>query len=82
MTANELIKHFNESFGFNSWPETFEVDAETYAYCCQHIFEAKLKHGDTVMYNEDGHELFEVGVFIGINHGLYFKGVELRMRQT
>lgn len=66
MTANALRAQFNATFGLSGeWPRAYRVDAETYANCCQAVF-------DNV--NED----FNKTVQLGIEHnGLMFKGVEL-----
>ncbi len=70
MTANELRKYFNDNYGIDKeWPSTHEVDAETYANCCQEIFD---------YVNEN----LNVGwVHLGVNNnGLIFKTVELIYR--
>lgn len=72
MTAPELISHFNRIFGLNGWPKTYEVDAETYANCCQYLF-------DNDKYNWALGDKFQQKIIaLGlIKNGLMFKGVEL-----
>lgn len=76
MTAPELTSYFNRIFGIEKeWPKQFEVDAETYANCCQFVFDRQV----------DGEEITRllgdklgITVFVGEKHkGLAFKGVEL-----
>jgi hypothetical protein len=39
MTVEELRDVLNITYGINKeWPRVFEVDAETYANCCQAVF--------------------------------------------
>ena len=67
MTAQELRHYFNEMYGMHTpWPETHEVDAETYANCCQYVFDD--------MYDEN---FIHVPIALGKNQGLIFKNVEL-----
>lgn len=79
MTYDELIKHFNLAYGVgNVWPETYEVDAETYASCCQHVFNflfdntnVKIKIGN-----------YDVcPILLGPNSGLIFNNVELILKK-
>lgn len=65
MKADELRIFFNTYFGLNNWPRTYTVDAETYGYCCQLIFD-KMDQG----YNERT-------IHVGEHGCLMFKGVEL-----
>jgi hypothetical protein len=65
MTAIELRLFFNRYFGLNQWPKTYKVDAETYGYCCQLVFD-KMNQG----YNKRT-------IKVGESGGLMFKGVEL-----
>jgi len=39
MTAQELRQYLNTVYGFNPWPDSLIVDAETYGYVCQAIFD-------------------------------------------
>jgi len=73
VTAQELINHFNNTFGTNQWPPTYEVDHETYANCCQAVFDYSVKSlssGYRVGYS----------IAIGKHDGLMFKGVELILK--
>lgn len=64
MTADELRKIFVHGYELDKWPETYKVDHETYANCCQAVFDAVL----------DGNIN---RVSLGDNGGLMFKNVEL-----
>lgn len=66
MLAEELIRQLNVRYGFTRWPETFEVNTETYAYACLHV----IKH------KQQNHEPAIVLSF-GPHKGLMFKGIEL-----
>lgn len=73
MTSNELISHFNRVYGIEKeWPKTYEVDADTYANCCQFIFN-KLYD----LYDRDEDITDHIS---GPNRGLMFKGVELILK--
>jgi len=72
MTSNELIRHFNNTFGLNKWPDKFEVDAETYGNCCQHVI------SQTPMIQLNG--IRTIHIAIGSHQGLLFKNVELIKR--
>lgn len=76
MTASMLIGFLNEKFGLNKWPKTFEVDHETYANCCQAVFDnlvatTTIKIGDPPYYY----------IALGLNNGLMFKSVELILKK-
>lgn len=72
MTVDELIRKFNTDFQMNNWPETYEVDHETYANCCQRVFTLREKFPlDKFNYIE---------VFVGKSSGLMLKNVELLLR--
>lgn len=71
MTAQELIKHFNETFGTNKWPEHYVVDHETYANCCQYIFDK----AEFVIIVSPRH--LDISVVVGVNRGLMVKNVQL-----
>lgn len=78
MTANELIKKFNDEFRLNPWPKIYEVDAETYGNCIQAIIENKFGIGD--YYKLGNYELGlykEFRIQCGPNNGIYFRNVEL-----
>jgi len=74
MTAQELRSHFNDTFGLGEWPETYEVDHETYANACHFVFKQKLEYDK--MYNR-----FLLSVTVGSNKGLMFKNVELILKE-
>lgn len=71
MTAEQLIEKFNNDFGINPWPKTYGVDKETYAECCQYVFDDLLER--------DGGPLITLS--IGPNGGLLLKGIELIMKK-
>jgi hypothetical protein len=75
MTADELITQLNNEFGLNTWPETYDVDAETYANAVNYAFERKAFFIKTLL--ERGRPINYVGVLIGPNKRLMFKNVEL-----
>lgn len=75
MTAPELISHLNRVFGLNERPKTYEVDAETYANCCQYLFQSHENTGKITLEYKD---FYGIEVFLGkTKNGLMFKGVEL-----
>lgn len=76
MTAKELNKHFVKTFGFNPWPETFEVDAETYGNVCQAIFDDALEYQFPVL-----SDAFRLHIAVGRNNGIMFKNVELLLKK-
>jgi hypothetical protein len=78
MTANELIGYFNEKFGLKEWPKTYEVDAETYGYCCQAVFDWTVKN---YLYNMIPGVGFLVEIKLGQNNGLMFKNAELILKR-
>jgi len=74
MTAEQLRQFFNDTLGnYNkSWPETYEVDAETYSNICQFIFTSKsFRHGTQHV----------VQLSLGKNNGVMYKGVELLLKK-
>jgi hypothetical protein len=70
MTAQQLRDKLNREFGFidRPWPRSIEVDADTYANCCQAIFD---------YVNENLNKQVSLGVE---NNGLIFKNIELIYR--
>jgi len=79
MTANELYRKFADEFGFNKWPKTYEVDAETYGYVCQSVFHWASMHQDRVIWSsEEEGEL--IAISLGPNNGIMFKNVELILK--
>ena len=80
MTANELRQYFNNAFGMERpWPKSWEVDAETYGYCCQEVFDWNVNKHLYILIPGEGYELTRV--VIGLNNGLIFKGVELILKK-
>ncbi len=68
MTANDLRKHLNETYGMDKqWPALLRVDADTYAQCVRAIIDNAATR------------VFDGGVFIytGPHGGPLFKNVEL-----
>lgn len=56
-------------------PSKYEVDADTYAQCCQAIF---INKG---MKFYDGHKgVIILNIVVGPNNGIMFKGVELILK--
>ncbi len=73
MTNLELLRKLNNVYGLDKWPETFEVDAETYGNVCQSMFDYKvsiLKEQNTTYPNV-------IDILVGSHNGLMFKNVEL-----
>lgn len=72
MTANELRNKLNDTYGLdNKWPEKLEVDHETYANCCQAIFDYLAKGNNNKF----------IDVAIGKYNGILFKNVELILKK-
>jgi len=80
MKSNELYKHFQDTFGQKVWPETYEVDAETYGYCCQAVFDWAIKNRETLLFKRGMGDLSITQISLGPNNGLFFKNVELILR--
>lgn len=66
MTTNELRRWFNDVYGLQPWPETFNVTAETYGNVCYEIFQHWMTGRDTI-----------APIKLGPHGGIMFKGVEL-----
>jgi hypothetical protein len=81
MTAFELIRKLNMEYGLDKeWPKTYEVDAETYANCCVHVFrDAARKNIERIVRRGVG-DLARVEVIIGESYGPMFKNVELILK--
>jgi hypothetical protein len=77
MTANELRHHFNTTFGLGEWPKTFEVDAETYANCCQTVFNDLMTKPGFLF-----GEWTIVHLSLGPYNGIIFKDVELILKKA
>lgn len=77
MTVDELIAEVNTKFG-NSvetrWPDTYEVDYETYINVCHKVFELSAKEGDIVAHISG---VLWTTVAIGPNYRIMFKNMEL-----
>lgn len=82
MTADELRAHFNRVFGITrQWPTTYEVDAVTYANCCQDLFNWVMNHKDESPYLKIHPKHTQLGIALGNSkNGLMFKGVELILK--
>jgi hypothetical protein len=78
-SAKELREYFNKEFGINKeWPRTFYVNSETYADCCQEVFDWHIitqKHHRIA--NLDSEPYHKIELSLGLNNGLKFKNVEL-----
>ena len=68
MTADELSSNLNSIYGLKEWPRTFTVDHETYANCCQFVFNRITP----VIGGLPWHS-----VALGPHRGLMFKDIEL-----
>lgn len=77
MTVQELRSHFVNTFGYKPWPETFEVDHETYANVCKSVFEWAWK--ERQLFNVKGGGK-TVEFHLGPNKSIMFKGVELILK--
>lgn len=77
MTANELKTRLISTFGLGEWPKTFEVDAETYANCCQIVFKQAERDNITELYNSGKGDHALRRIYVGENNGLLFAGIEL-----
>ena len=69
MTADELRILFNDSFGLSRWPETYDVDHETFANVCDSVFKDYIRLPQ------------RVGIALGIHGGIMFKGVEILLQR-
>jgi hypothetical protein len=77
MTVNELRELFNNLFTVsNDWPETYDVDAVTYANVCNDCFFFMSKKTSAKRYK--GYT--RIHLAIGKNNGIMFKGVELILK--
>lgn len=81
MTAQELRSHLDRVFGLHDRPRTYDVDAITYANCCQAVFTYLLQKQDSpedIVDHIHGQKILFVSV--GPGGGLMFKGVELILK--
>lgn len=76
MTVEELSSRLNNLFD-KEWPKTCEVDADTYANCCQAAFEKAEEDNLNIILRSGRGDLATRQVWVGPNNGLLFKGVEL-----
>lgn len=79
MTAPELRQYFNETFGINEWPKTFEVDEETYKNVLMYIIEWHLTTNDHSILFNDGK--IGICIILGPNNKIMFKNVELILKK-
>jgi hypothetical protein len=82
MTTKELTDYFNDIFGLNPWPKSFEVDHETYANVVQDILNHKAKLGECYRLGNN-----KVGQYLEYriqtkpaHNGILFKDVELILK--
>jgi len=73
MTANELRNYFNDTWGVDGFPTTYDVDHETYANVCQEVFNNLA---------DNYPDRLALPVHIGPHRGVMFKDVELTLRET
>lgn len=79
MTTKQLIDHFNQNYGmFKTFPETFEVNHETYANVCHSLF--LLKREELVAVGIEPIKYY-TKVALGKHNGILFKGVELILKK-
>lgn len=71
MTASELATELSDKFGMSKWPDHYEVDAETYANVCQHVFDGLVVDGNFGTFKR------VKGLSLGQNNGIMFKNVEI-----
>lgn len=68
MTTRELTTKLNDEYGITKpWPDTYEVDHDTYANVCQDVFTWVRR-------------MQAPGVAIGVHDGIMFKNVELLLK--
>lgn len=78
MTAKELREYFSKEYGLEKpWPDSWEVDAETYANCCQEVFNALAPARESMKFKWG--RLYYLS--LGRKKGLMFKGVELVLKK-
>lgn len=75
MKAEEFIKLLNEIHGIKPWPKSLTTDPETYANCCQYVFDQAK-----ILVMAKGFDYVEIA--IGHSKGLIFKGMELTIKST
>ncbi len=77
MTAQDLMNQFNDEFGLGEWPDTYNVDHETYANCCQFIFESLVN--ELGRYSSFNRYIISLDIK---NNGLMLKNVELILQRN
>lgn len=78
MTTQELLEEVNTKFGMNwEWPDTYEVDIETYVNVVTSIFENASKKVSAEPFT-NGYIIY---VVISENYRVMFKGMELRIKE-
>lgn len=78
MTFDELSHYFNEKFGLDGWPKTFEVDYETYANVCQFTFTYNVNRGGLITSTEY-YNIIQIAIG-PYRDGIMCKGVELILK--
>jgi len=77
MTVHELTSYFNDNYGIDKpWPKEFHVDHETYANMCDFIFKKKKNLAPVRLI-----DVWGITISIGPHGGIYFKNVELRLKE-
>jgi len=80
MTASELKEFLFNIYGYRPYPDTYEVDADTYANVCQEIFNNKITNDHNYSLVE-GRNYYSMRIEVGkISKGIMFKGVELILK--
>lgn len=75
MTAEELRTYLNLEYGNKAWPSRLRVSPDTYANCCQEVFNWLWSNSsDVIDYGFRGRSF---RIRVGKNKGLMFKDVEL-----
>lgn len=79
MKAAELKEKLNNELGYNPWPKSYEVDAETYGNCCQDVFNSTTF---TDWANITGRKnILWRTLALGPHNGLMFENVELILKR-
>lgn len=68
MTTHQLRETLQFKFGIGEWPETYNVDAETYGNVCHSIFTSRPFTDPDVV------------IRLGRHNGIMFKNVELILK--
>ena len=68
MTVADLLDIFNNTYGLKHWPNIYEVDHDTFANVCFHIF----RHHTTAPQ--------QISVALGSHAGIMFRGVEIVLK--